>query len=509
MSDGRMRIGLGALLFEGNSFSAGRSDRSDFANKYLHVGDDIFGLSGTGVEAAGALAVLRAAGGDVVPLLATHGGSGGRVEAEAYAGLKMDMIDRLKEKPPLDGLYLALHGAMLVDGLDDPEGDLLAAVREVVGPALPLVVSCDMHANITQAMVDHADAIIGYQHYPHDDTFETGMRSAGLLVRMVRDGLRPEMAVRKIAAIFSPFMQGTREPGAMRDLFCRARAREATGDLVAASYFSAQPWLDVPDVGFTAVCIGSGRPGRAEELADEMVRAVWECRHSFVVPTLPVEDALREGKGVEGGPVVLVELADCAGAGATGDSAQVLAAYLATGTQESLVVQIVDPATVAKAVAAGEGASLDVELGNRLGAGYGPPVAATARVVRLVDGSFTYSGGLMGGIAASMGRSAVLEIGNATVLATGNSAYEYADEQFRAAGIDVRGHKFVFVKNPMNFKQAYSYAPRYILLRTTGPATPDLESLPWRHLARPCFPLDDRTGPIFRRLGKTGGQDHG
>lgn len=502
MSDLGMRIGVGALLFEGNSFSAGRTDKRDFANKYLCVGEEVLALSGSGVEMAGALALLRTVNSEAVPLLATHGGSGGRVTAETYAFLKEGMIGRLKEEPPLDGLYLALHGAMLVEGLEDPEGDILEAVRKVVGRETPLVISCDMHANVTQSMVEFSDAIIGYQHYPHDDTFETGMRSAGLLVRMVRDGLRPEMAVRKVAAIFPPVSQGTKEPGFMRDIFCRARGWEESGELIAASYFSAQPWLDVPDVGFTAVCIGSGQPGRAQELADEMVRTVWEHRNRFVVETLSIDAALREGDGVEGGPVILVELADCVGAGATGDSAQVLSGFLSGGIDANLFLQVVDPATVARAISVGVDGIFQAQIGNRLGTGYGPPVEATARVVRIVDGSFVYSGGLMSGIQASMGTSVVLEVGGATVLTTSTSAYEYADEQFRVAGIDVQNYKFVVVKNPMNFKQAFAYAPRCILLDTRGPATPELNSLPWKRLGRPCFPMDDRVKPVFRELEK-------
>ncbi len=503
-----MRIGIGALLFEGNSFSVGRTGKCDFANNYLCVGKEIFALSESGVEVAGALALLRSVNGEAVPLLATHGGSGGCVKAEAYASLKEGMIDRLREELPLDGIYLALHGAMLVEGLEDPEGDILKSVRKIVGREIPLIISCDMHANVTQPMVELSDAIIGYQHYPHDDAFETGMRSAGLLVRMVRDGLRPEMAVRKIAAVFPPVRQGTKEPGVMRDLFCQARGWEESAELIAASYFSAQPWLDVPDVGFTAVCISSGQSGRAQALADEMVRSVWEQRHSFDVATLSVNAALREGSRVEGGPVVLVELADCVGAGATGDSAQVLAGYLSEGMDASLAIQIVDPPTVANAISVGVGGVFEAQLGNKLGAGYGPPVEATARVVRIVDGSFVYSGGLMSGIQASMGKSAVLETSGATILATSSSAYEYADEQFRAAGIDLRNYKFVVVKNPMNFKQAFNYAPRCILLNTCGPATPELVSLPWKRLSRPCFPIDDQVKPVFREIKRIVEQEH-
>jgi microcystin degradation protein MlrC len=503
----QMRIAIGALLFEGNSLSPGRATLDDFANKYLCRGQEVLGLAESGVEIAGALTVLREAGCEPVPLLATHGGSGGRVTAETYAALRGGMLDALRLASTVDGVYLALHGAMLVEGIDDPEGDLLRATRDIIGPDVPLVVSCDMHANVTPAMSDLADAIVGYQHYPHDDIFETGTRAAGLLVRAVRRQVRLTMAVRKIAAIWPPFRQGTKEPGVMADFYRQARAWEASGDLLAASYFPAQPWLDVPDVGFSAVCVSDGNLEMAEALADRLVRTAWARRHDFSTPMLSLETALEEGRHVEGGPVVLVELADCVGAGATGDSAQVLAAYLAAGMEESLVVQVVDPQTVAAAEGAGPGGSFAAEIGNRMGSDYGAPVKARAQVVRLVEGRFRYSGGLMSGIEASMGRSAVLAVGGATVLVTSASAYEYADEQFAAAGIDVRSQKFVVVKNPMNFKQAYAYAPRRILLRTAGPATSDLAAVPWHAIRRPCFPMDDSETPVFRESGGSIGKE--
>lgn len=501
MQLGQRRVAVGAFLFEGNSLSPGRATLKDFANKYLLYGSDVLNLADSGVEIAGALSILRTSGYEAVPLLATHGGSGGRVAADVYASIKNSMLDALDQAGDIDGIYLALHGAMLVEGVDDPEGELLQAIRHVIGPDLPLIVSCDLHANISVAMADLTDAIIGYQHYPHDDTFETGMRAAGILVQTIRGQVRPVMAVRKIAAIWSPFKHGTKEPGVMRDFYRQARAWEESGELLSASYFPAQPWLDIADVGFTAVCISDDDPASAERLADLMARSAWSRRHDFYTPTISVQSAFEEGSAVKGGPVVLVDLADCVGAGATGDSAHVLAAYLDAAIEESLVVQIVDPTTVAVAESVGEGGVFTAALGNKYGKDYGPPLNVVARVIRLVEGRFRYSGGLMSGIEASMGNSAVIEIGLATILVTSSSAYEYGDEQFVAAGINVRSFKFIVVKNPMNFKQAYAYAPLKIVMQTPGPATADLSSVSWRNIGRPCFPMEDHDAPMFRNIG--------
>lgn len=491
-----LRIAIGAMLFEGNTLSPVRTTLDDFRNKYLTRGREILDLADSGIEIAGALQVLKSIGAEVVPLLATHGGAGGRVTGDCHATLKAWMLEALRDAGGLDGIYLALHGAMIAEGVDDVETDLLAAVRDIVG-AIPVVISCDLHAHVTSAMVDLADAIVGYQHYPHDDAFETGVRSVGLLVRALRGEIKPAMAMRKVAAIFPAGTHGTRMPGPMRDLYRKARAQEATSRPLTLSYFPVQPWLDLPEVGFAAVAITDGDQQEALRIADDVVREVWRRRHEFNMPALPPAAALRAGAEIEGGPVVLAEVSDCVGGGASGDSAVLLDAYLSGGYRESFAIHIVDPETVEQAAKAGTGATFDAGIGNKMYPGYGAPVAATVTVERLFDGRFTYSGGLMGGVEASMGPCTVLRLGGARILVSTRSAYEYADEQFRCAGIDPRHVKFVVAKNPMNYRHAYASAPKRIVVRSPGPTTADLAAVEWRRMARPFFPVDDPDEPPF------------
>jgi microcystin degradation protein MlrC len=158
---------------------------------------------------------------------------------------------------------------------------------------------------------------------------------------------------------------------------------------------------------------------------------------------------------------------------------------------------VVDAAAAAQAHARGIGARLDLALGNRGDPAYGPPLAVSATVTALADGRFVYGGGLMKGVAAEMGPTAVLRVGAVDVVVASRSAYEYADEAFRAAGVDPRAHEFVVVKNPMNYQQAFTDAAAMYVLDTPGPTTPNLAALPWRRVERPLFPLDDGFAPRF------------
>jgi microcystin degradation protein MlrC len=497
------RIAIGGLLFEGNTLSKVRTELIDFQNKYLVSGHDMIGaLAKTNVEIAGAICTVNSAGFEVVPLIATHGGAGGRVTAACYSELKKMLMDSLLSAGKLDGVYLALHGAMICENEDDAEGDILSSVRSIIG-GIPLSVSCDMHAHITTRMIEACSILVGYQHYPHDDTFETGARAAGLLVRTVKGEIAPTTRARKVALLSAPVSQGTREQGPMQEIYRWCRGVEASGRVLALSYFPVQPWLDMEDTGFAGVAVTDNNPEAAADVAFDLVGLAWTKRHEFEARVMDAQLALEEGLAIAGQPVVLSDVSDCAGAGAAGDSSRMLGAYLQSGIEAPLLIHIVDSEIVEVAWSIGVGGTVTGCLGNKIDDSYGVPLPIEGVVTRLFEGEFTYAGGLLGGVRASMGRGAVLSIGNAVAVVSSHSAYEYGDEHFRAAGQDVGKFKFVVVKNPMNFKQAYAWAPKQLLVNLKGASTSDLRSVVWQRIQRPVFPLDDQESPVFRALGTT------
>ncbi len=492
-----MRIAIGALLFEGNTLSPVVNELIDFQNKYCEDGPQLVArLRGQGVEMSGAIAVLEAEGVEIVPLFASHGGAGGRVSAGAWRELKTRLLEPLRAAGEVDGVYLALHGAMVCQGEDDPEGAILEEARAIVG-SVPIAVSTDLHAHVTRRMAELATFIVAYQLYPHDDVRETGERSARMLVDTLRGRVRPVMRVRKAPMIVPAPKQRTHGDTPMADFYRQARAREAAGEVLCASYLPVQPWMDFPDVGFTAAVITDDDPALADAIAKEMVREAWRRRAEFAVPLYTPQEAIRRGMEVGAGPVILSDTADCVGGGGSGDSAVVLRALLDAGLDVPATILIVDAETVRQAQTTGVGRRFAARIGNKLNPVYGPPVEAQAEVARLFEGRFTYTGGILAGGEATMGPSALLRVGAVRVVVSTHSSYEYADEQFLAAGVDPRACRFVVVKNPINAQTAYADAPAMFILDTPGPTSCNLVALPWQRISRPRYPLDDGFAPDF------------
>jgi microcystin degradation protein MlrC len=483
-----MRFAVGALLFEGNTFSPVVARRADFAAKYLHEGSAMLeALRGTGTEIGGAIDEAAAGGDILVPLIATHGGAGGRVAAETTREFVSTLLARIAALPPVDGIYLALHGAFVSQDSLDVEGELLRAVR-ALRPGVPLAVSCDLHAHVTDAMLAHCDVLTGYRHYPHDDTHETGRRALAMLREIVAGRLKPVMVRCRLPLIVPAQKQRTRGDGPMAEL--RALAEELTaGPIRDIAHFCVQPWIDAPGLGFTTVVTAHDDAAAAEAIAARVAAAMWDRRHRFLVDTLAPAAAIARGLATEG-LVVLADAADCVGGGASGDSAAALRALLAHAPGIPAAIHLADGVAAAAALAAGPGARIGIGIGNRRDPAYGAPLQVEAEVLRPAPESFVYAGGLMRGVRAETGPSAVLRVGAVDVLVTSNACYEYGDEAFATAGIDARARKFVVVKNPMNYQQTYAGAAAMFILDTPGPTTPNLAGLDFRAVERPLFPLD-------------------
>ena len=493
MIDGEdgMRFAVGALLFEGNTFSPVIATRADFASKYLFADAQVLDrLRGTGTEIGGAIDEAEVAGDVLLPLIATHGGAGGRVEARTSAEFVDALVTRIAALPPVDGIYLALHGAFVSEDSLDVDGEILARVR-ALRPDTPIAVSCDLHAHVTDRMLDNCDILTGYRHYPHDDTHETGRRALAMLRDMAGGRLKPVMLRCRLPLIVPAQKQRTRGDGPMAEI--RALAQSLiTGPVRDIAHFCVQPWIDAPGLGFTTVVTAHADEAAAADAARRVAEAMWERRHRFLVETLPPARAIAAGLET-GGLVILADAADCVGGGASGDSAAALAALLAHAPESPAAIHIADATAAAAALSAGPGAQIRLGLGNRRDPSYGPPLEVEARVLRAASDSFVYSGGLMRGVRAQTGPSAVLTVGAVEILVTSNACYEYADEAFVAAGIDPRSKAFVVVKNPMNYQQAYAGAAAMTILDTPGPTTPNLAALPFRAVGRPLFPLDPNT----------------
>jgi len=494
-----VRIVVGGLMQESNSFSPIRADLDGFRRGYLAFGSDILEqFRGRGAEIGGFIAAADCEGVELVPTVAAGASSAGHLAATDFQWLVERLVEVIRGAGQLDGCLLALHGAWVAEDEPDADGYVLERVREIVGPSVPIAATLDIHANVTRRMVEAADILVGYQTYPHVDMRETGERAAGLLFRAARGEIHPRTYLRKMPMIVPPENSQTTD-GPMAEVESLAREVERRPGILSASAFPVQPWLDVPELGFGAVVVAEGASDAARSAADEIARAAWAARERFLVPLVSPDEAVARALAAEG-PVALIDSADGTSSGAPGDSTAILHALLRLQpcgpTGKVVLLTVVDPESARAAVAAGVGSKLEMLLGGKLDPERHRPAEISAVVERIGDGHFTFSAGVGDGLTADMGATAVLKIGEggpdirAVVMEKAVACYDPA--LYRSVGLEPREAQAIVVKSPTNHRWTYRDVARStIYVDAPGAATPRLTSLSYRRAPRPLYPFDD------------------
>jgi microcystin degradation protein MlrC len=488
-----LRVAVGQISCESNTFSAFSCDLDTVRKTgYLYEGDEVLELRDKNNEVAGMLATIEGSGARVVPLLASRWNSSAVVSSECYGYLRDHLLARLKDAGAVDGVLLSCHGSMVADGTDDPEADLAHAVRQVVGPRVPVVMTLDLHGNVTRPMVETLTAILGYKEYPHDDPVTTGERAARLLLRSAHGEVNPVMAWIGVPMILTAFNASTKGDGPFAQLMNEAKALEREPGILSTSMQFVGSYIDIPDMGCSIVVISDGDREQALREARRLAAGYWGRRREFLVETVSVAEAVRRGRAIDGNPVILLDTADTTGGGAAGDSIDLVAGLLEARVAEPSMAMVVDPEGAQACLRAGVGSEVTVELGHRVDPRWGKPIRVTGRVLQASDGRFTYSGGVFGGTVGSMGPSVVLQIGSIRLLVQSLPTYDWKDEQYRSVGMRPEAAKFVGAKNMMNFRNAYGAIMKgQFVLDLPGPTAPDMLSLPFARARRPWFPLDE------------------
>jgi len=489
-----MRIAVGALGQESNTFSPIASDLEFFKAHTLLAGDAVVEFARCSrVELSGFLDVLAEHGATPLPLIAAHGGSSGPLRRDAFDALAGDLLSRLRAALPVDAVLLSLHGALVLEDDPDGEGLVLRAVRELVGPEIPVAASLDLHGHITPEMVACADILVGFKKYPHTDMYETGVRTAGLLLRGLAGRVRPVTAMAKRHMLVSPVAATTDAPP-FRDLMDRTEALEAEGRILAGSLFPVQPWLDVPDLGFAAVVVGDGDRDAARRVAEDLCGEAWRRRAEFAPDLVSLDDAVRRALAAGRGPVVIGDTGDAPTGGSAGDSNAVLRTLLAHRADRSgktALLTLVDGPAVRAAHAAGVGAEITVPLGHTVSRADGTAITVTGRVRTLGDGGFTMTGPGMSGVRLSMGRTAVLAIGGIHVVLMERPTAEWDPALYRSVGQEPSQMDVVFVKSPSHFRVSYRpFASELMFAESPGATCCDMTKLTFRRVTRPLYPID-------------------
>ena len=483
------RIAIGSILTECNQLGGIPIDITWFERYDLHRGEAVLKVR-SGVV-GGMLEVLRERQADVVPLLTASTCPGAYLTAACYTALKTELLDRLRAALPVDGVLLPLHGAAVAENAPDLEGDLIGAVRQVVGPTVPIVATLDLHAHVTGDMVRYADALLAWETYPHRDAFTTGVRGARLLLDTLEGRCRPAMAMAKVPVLTGAIRGSTEGDDPFAHLMRLTKSYEGRDGVLSTSLFLVHPYLDQPGMGSGPVVITDNDMEKAVGIARGIAEQYWARRFELEPELFTPEEAIIRGLQVDG-PVVLVEAADCCGGGAAGDSVATLKALLRANVVQISLVPVVDPGAATVCHQAGVGGTVTVALGHQCDPRWGQPVTVTGRVTRLSDGRFRYVGGVWDNVESNMGLSAVLSIGAVQVLVASHATYDWMDEQFRSMGLSASEAKFIVAKNPMNYRQAYgAIAKAIFVLDTPGPTPPTVRHVQYKNVRRPYFPLDE------------------
>ncbi|MEO3830172.1 M81 family metallopeptidase [Actinomadura sp. B10D3] len=486
-------IAIASIFQESNGFAGIKCELADFEALTLLESDDIRALAGSSSEVGGALRTLSRAGGRIVPTLVARAAPGGVLAAECWRELRDRVLNRLRRAGPVQGVILAMHGSMVAEGTDDPEGELLELVRELTGPDVPVVATLDMHANITARMLRHATALIPYHCYPHDDTFEIGCRAADLVLRIAAGEPAPGMSFVRLPMLTPAAKAQTIGDGPMAWLTRLAReARELFG-LEDVAVVHVHPHNDLPEMGNGVLTLGGNEAERHAAMT-KVAQAYWDCRFELEADLFSVADAV--GAADDGRTAVIADWSDCVGGGAAGDSVWPLRGLMELDLGGEAHVCVVDPEAAAACLAAGAGATVELTVGHRLDPAWGAPVAVRGVVeATRPDATFRYAGGLYGGALGRMGDSAVIRIGPwIRLLITSLRTYEWRGEQYAAMGFDPARARYIVVKNPMNFRPTYKqWTELFVPVSLPGATTPALRQLTYRRLPRPCFPLELRS----------------
>jgi microcystin degradation protein MlrC len=488
-----MRIAVAQISSESNHFVPTECDLEFFRNTgFLLEGVRLFELRGTGGEVAGMLSALdRDQEVTVAPLLAARANSGSPLSASCYSCLRSALLDGLEKAMPVDGVLLSHHGSMAAAGEFDPEGDIVFEVRRRVGADVPVIMTLDLHGNITRRMVESCTAILGYEQYPHRDTFHTGERAAELILRVCRSEVSPVMACAKLPMLLTAFHGTTDGDAPFGKLMRKAKELEFQPGVLSASMFFVGSYIDVPEMGSSALVVSDHDFELAAASARGLASEFWRTRNAFSVETVPVAEAVRRGMAIDGGPILLLDTADTTGGGAAGDGAGVIRGLLDAHIPNPCIAMVVDPQAALTCSETGVGAELDLHLGHRIDPKWGTPVCVRAKVLRVFEGRFRYTGGILAGTDATMWLSAVVQANHVSILIATYPTYDWADEQYRCAGLDPQKMKFVVVKNMMNFRSGYGdFAKAFYVLDIPGPTPSDMRLLPFRRVPLPIFPLD-------------------
>ncbi|MFN0183757.1 MAG: M81 family metallopeptidase [Aquabacterium sp.] len=493
MTTARRRLAVARFWFEGNSFAPRPTTQAQFQAREWQAGAAALqAAEGTDAELAAVAAFARAQPDWTVSVShACSAHPGGPVPRADFEDIVTRIVAPLRG-PAWDAVYLSLHGAAVVDGVVEPERQLVQAVRDAVGPAVPIGASFDLHANAPPWDLLQAASV--YRTYPHVDMADTARRVLAQLARIAAGAPWPRALLRPLQLRLPSFQMRT-AAGPMADLLAlaarlQAAQPEALWDLAV---FGGFPYADVPQAGASVAAIGPGSAALLEAAVATLAGALQARAGDFDVRLPDARAGLLQALAAPPGLVAVTDPADNPYSGGAADTPGLLAALLQWRADEpaarvpTLLAYLADPAAVAAAHSAGTGSRLELSLGGHTSTRFGAPVAVSAQVLRLCQARFTHRGPMEQGQTFDLGRSAALDIDGLQLIVTEQAGPANDPAFFDAHDIALGELRLLCVKAKNHFRAAFEPLCSAIVdVDLPGPAMADLGQLPFRH--RPDAP---------------------
>jgi len=486
-----MKVVIAEFIQETNSFSQIPSDRKLFegTSPILYGNEILQHDTERNEEMSGVLLRLRQYEDIcILPAISARCVSGGRVTEEMFNDVASSILTLIRNNNPVDAIVLCLHGAMMCSNTDDAEGTLLELVRKEAGPSVIISVSLDLHSNITKRMIDNANALVGYHTYPHIDLKEVGDKAAEIAVESVLKRRFPVTALCKIPMIIMGEGGQTSE-GPMHDVIEFAEEIQKEEDILYASAFQVQPWLDTPEIGCAAT-VTANNIDKASEEALKLCKYYWGRRGDFKAKLYSM-DEIAEIVSCSDKPVVIGDAADGTGSGSAGDSNFVIRELVANYPEIRACVTVTDPLTVKDAFGLGVGVEKEFSIGGKLTEMY-EPLSLRCKVLRLYNGNYIWRGPQHKGTVGHMGDSAILQCGNIQIIVTSISAFNWDPGVYLDAGIPLEEMQLIITKSPNAFREAYKdITDKLFVIDAPGISSSNPFRIPFTKILHPMFPYDD------------------
>jgi len=487
-----MRIAVAGLLHESNTFNPLRTDRTAFAAQGLAFGPDVLReWSRAHHEVGGFLGSAAELGYTAVPLVMAFATPSGRVADAVLDEVTGCIIEGVRRERP-DGLLLGLHGAMVAEGFPDGDGEVLDRLRAALGRDFPIVVSFDLHGNLSPRLVGHCTAAVAYRTNPHVDQRECGQRAARLLVRTLRGEIRPRIALARPPVIVNIMVHDTsQEP--LRALMAEARALEEQPGILAVSLLPGFAYSDVPQMGPAVVVVADSDADMAQRTANRLGEQLWQQRARLVKQLPDAPTAVRQALGAEKRPVVLVDTGDNVGGGSAADGTVILAELIRQGATGA-VVCLYAPDEARQCAAVGIGAEVRLTVGGKVDRLHGDPLPVTGQVRVLHDGVYVEPEARHGGKRVNhMGLTALVELAGGNLLVLNSLRHPpFSLGQLTCLGIQPAQQAILVVKAAIAYKAAYaSCAGTVIEVDTPGVTAVNPRRFDYQHIRRPMYPLNE------------------